>query len=65
MWKSTDFKDSIPVGVWLETKIVDERGNDTNFRTMRYDRGLWWTLEEFGVDWPDKYYAPTHYKEIN
>lgn len=38
MWKSTDFKDSIPTGVWLETKVVDHRGNDSNFRTMRYDR---------------------------
>lgn len=64
MWKSTDFKDSIPTGVWLETKVVDHRGIGSNFRTMRYDRGLWWTLEDFG-DWPEKYYRPTHYKEIN
>lgn len=58
MWKSTQFKDSIPVGVWLDTKISDSNG-ERNRQVMKYERGLWW------IDGMYVYYWPTHYKEIN
>lgn len=48
---------SAPIGVDVETKIDDEKG-ERNHQVMSFDGKLWWAGEIY------VYYVPTHWRNI-